>query len=97
MHVPLQHVKSWQLKVKTNVKGKEKETHGVFKWRYRSLLQILKTYGNPFEAHWEQLRRLQNFSLFTFQPPSNLLPPNKKGKMLNLTRGCTSAQFIIPG
>lgn len=55
-----------------------------FKWRYRSLVQILKTYGKPFEAHWEQLRRLQNFSLFTFRPPTSFLQI-KKGKMLNLT------------
>lgn len=40
------------------------------------LAQILKTYGNPpFEAPREQLRRLQDFSLFTFRPPH---PPSSK-------------------
>ncbi len=79
MHVSLQNAKSGQFKVKTNVGRKKREnTHlTVFKWRYRGLVQILKTYGNPFEARWEQLRRLQNFSLFTFQPPTSFLQIKK--------------------
>lgn len=49
VHVSLQHVEIVQFKVKTNVRGEKKGKHTyliVFKWRYRSLVQILKTYGN---------------------------------------------------